>query len=182
MITSSAFFLVLSSALLHATWNSLVKTTSKKSLNIFLISVSHLIFGVVLSFFSIFPPLEAWPYIIISAIVHAVYLVFLYNSYRLGDLSEVYPLMRGTAPLLVTIGAFVFANEFPQWIGLIGILFVSFGIILLSLHNFFFGVSFKAIIFAILTGVCITGYTLLDGLGAREAKYFPCSNIVSAFL
>ena len=170
MITSAAFFIVLGAALLHAIWNSLVKGTSKKSLVVFLIGLAHLIFGIVLSFFSAFPPIEAWPYLIASTVVHSGYLFFLYNSYKIGDMSEVYPLMRGVAPVIVTIGAFIVAGELPVGLSMLGVILISFGIMLLSIYNFFFGISYKAVIFSLMAGACIASYTLLDGFGAREAK------------
>ena len=111
MITLTSYFMVLIAAFLHALWNSLVKTNEKKSLVVFLISLVHLFFGIVLSFFSLFPELSAWPYLIVSTVVHLAYLFFLYQSYKWGDLSEVYPLMRGIAPLIVTLGAFLFIGE-----------------------------------------------------------------------
>jgi len=170
MITLTSYFMVLTAALLHALWNSLVKTNEKKSLVVFLISLAHLVFGIVLSFFSLFPEFSAWPYLIASTIVHLVYLFFLYQSYKWGDLSEVYPLMRGIAPLIVTLGAFLFIGELPLGNGMLGIIFVSFGIIVLSLYSFFYSISYKALNFALLTGICIASYTLLDGIGARESK------------
>ena len=170
MITFTAFSMVLGAAFLHAVWTSLVKTTGKKALVVFLISFVHFVFGSILGCFSSFPEVGAWPYLAASTIVHSAYLFFLYHSYRLGDLSEVYPLMRGIAPVIVTIGAFIFVGELPKGFGLWGVIFVSLGIILLSFYNFFFSISYKAVLVSLLTGTCIASYTLLDGIGAREGQ------------
>ena len=108
MITLNSFFLVLCAAFFHALWNSLVKNNHKKAYIVFLISFAHFIFGIILLFFASTPSLAAWPYLIVSTVVHTFYLYFLYQSYKWGDLSFVYPLMRGVAPLIVTLGAFLF--------------------------------------------------------------------------
>jgi len=170
VITSSAFFLVLGAALIHAIWNSLVKTAGKKALFVFAYSFVHVIVGIIIGSISSFPSWESFPFIMASAIVHVCYYFFLYKSYVFGDLSEVYPLMRGMAPILVTLGAFILVGEFPIGKGIIGIILISTGIILLSIHNFFFSFSYKAVLFAVLTGLCIAIYSLLDGLGVRQTS------------
>ncbi len=170
MITSTAFILVLGAALIHAIWNSFVKTAGKKSLFVFAYCVVHILVGILIGGFSLFPSWEAFPYIITSAIVHIFYYFFLYKSYIFGDLSEVYPLMRGMAPILVTIGSFFLIGELPISTGIFGIIFISSGIILLSVHNFFYSFSLKAVLFAMVTGLCISIYSLLDGLGVRQTE------------
>ena len=170
MISLNAFFLVLIAAFLHALWNSFVKGNKRKATVMILIVLLHFLFGVVLSLFSSFPSVEAWPFLIVSVFVHVLYFYFLFQSYNWGDLSEVYPLMRGIAPLLVTLGAFLFIGELPVGKGLIGIIFISLGIIILSVYGLFNAVTYKSLYFAILTGLCIASYSLLDGIGAREAK------------
>ena len=170
MITLNSFFLVLCAAFFHALWNSLVKSNDKKAYIVFLISLAHFIFGIILVLYSQTPSLGAWPYLILSTVVHTFYLYFLYQSYKWGDLSFVYPLMRGVAPLLVTLGAFLFIGELPLGNGLIGIIFICGGLITLSLFSLFNSLSYKALNFALLAGFCIASYSLLDGIGAREGN------------
>ena len=170
MITLNSFFLVLCAAFFHALWNSLVKNNHKKAYIVFLISFAHFIFGIILLLFASTPSLAAWPYLIVSTVVHTFYLYFLYQSYKWGDLSFVYPLMRGVAPLIVTLGAFLFIGELPLGNGLIGIIFICAGIIILSMYSLFNSLSYKALNFALLAGFCIAAYSLLDGIGAREGN------------
>lgn len=114
------------------------------------------------------PPASAsWPFIAFSAAAECAYSVALAKAYDSGLLAEVYPIARGSSPMLVTLGAFVLANERPATAGLIGVVLVSGGII---------GVAFgrgrpnvMAILTALATGAMIACYTVSDGLGARAS-------------
>jgi drug/metabolite transporter (DMT)-like permease len=112
-----------------------------------------------------FPPSAAWPYLAVSAAVQVVYTLFLLLCYRVADLGSVYPVIRGTVPLLVSLGAAVFAGERPGLPSLLGIGLVSFGIMAMVLGRQSGGA--KAPLLALATGAIIATYTVLDGVGVR---------------
>jgi drug/metabolite transporter (DMT)-like permease len=112
------------------------------------------------------PKIASWPFILVSAAIHVAYNCALVRAYAHGDLGQVYPVARGSSPMLVTLGAAFIVGEWPTSIALAGIMLVSCGI--LSLARGWTQISSKAGIgAALLTGVLIASYTVLDGLGAR---------------
>ena len=161
--------LVLLAAVLHATWNALVKKSGDKLIVLMCIMmVAGLLSALFLPFVGI-PDKASWPYLVLSIVIHSAYYFSLVGAYNHGDLSHVYPLARGSAPLVVLLGGIVFANEIPttnQWLG---VLIVSAGIISLAFER---GLSFdqsnkRALVFALMTGFSIAAYTLTDGIGVR---------------
>ena len=162
--------LVLFAALLHASWNALVKGGQDKLIVLATANFVGTVFGFVCIFILPFPDAAAWPYLIASAIFHTGYYFYLLNAYEHGDLSQVYPLARGTAPLLITTGAWVFADESISIIGMLGICLASCGIIALSFEN---GSPFngknRAVIPALVTSLWIAAYSVTDGIGGRLA-------------
>lgn len=163
--------LVLLAAVLHATWNAFVKSGEDKfvslSLVIFTTSVPSLL---VLPFLPL-PAVESWPYLLISTLVHYVYYAVLVVAYRHGDLSLVYPIARGSAPLLVAVGAWVFAAEALGAWEWVGVAVVSAGIMSLAkpVRAVADDGEIKATAFALLTGLTIAAYSLADGLGVRHS-------------
>ena len=135
---------------------------------------SYQLFGalVCLPFLFVVPlPLVAsWPMILLSVIWHNIYYFTLAKSYRAGDLSQMYPLFRGLAPMLVTIGAIVFAGEWLSAGSMLGIALISFGLISITLLGGKFGrISPQALRWGLATSVMIASYTVTDGLGVRAA-------------
>ena len=161
--------LVLLAAILHATWNALVKGSGDR-LAVFAVSraVEVLIGGAALF---LLPPMAAagWPYVLASAAIHTGYYVFLLKAYQNGDLGQVYPLARGSGPLLVAGLTAAFAAETPTAGGFAGILMVSFGIIGLAFAGGRAPGNGKAVGLALATALFIAAYTLTDGLGVRAS-------------
>ena len=162
--------LVLFAALLHAGWNAMAKSGGTPEYSI----ASYQLVGalVCLPFLFVVPlPLvESWPMILVSVIVHNFYYYTLAKSYRAGDLSQMYPLFRGLAPVLVAIGAAVFANEWLSAGSMLGIGLISFGLISITLLGGQFGkISPLALRWGLATSVLIAAYTVTDGLGVRAA-------------
>jgi drug/metabolite transporter (DMT)-like permease len=160
--------LVLFAALVHASWNAVVKSSGDRVLTFTAIHLTGTALGTVAIFFVGLPDAHVWPYLLVSALVHNLYYVFLLLSYKLGDLSEVYPIARGSSPLMVALGAMVVAGEVPTVMGFGGIALVSLGIISLT----FAGgkptrAGMRPLLAALCTGVLISSYTVLDGLGMR---------------
>lgn len=168
--TLFALSLILSAAVLHATWNAIIKGSSDRALAMGLLNLGHAVLGLVLVFLYAPPAAEAWPFIIASTFIHFFYYGFLLWAYRHGDLSQVYPIARGIAPVLVALGAQVFADEFLSPTAWAGILLVSFGISVLFFGRRHKAANPQAISAAILTGIAIASYSVVDGLGVRASQ------------
>ena len=134
-----------------------------------LIASGHVVLGLLLAAGAPMPSLESWGYIVASTIIHFGYYFLLYHSYRLGDLSHVYPIARGMAPVLVALGAQIFAGETLPPLAWLGVLVTSGGIFLLSGNVFSGRTPPLMVITAMATGLMIASYSLVDGLGVRVA-------------
>jgi len=160
---------VLGAALMHAAWNALVKTGDDRVVTLALLSTVWLVIGGALVAVLPVPARAAWPFVLTSVGLHYVYLLGLLWMYREGDLSHVYPIARGSAPLLLAGGSVLVAGEVlppPEWAG---VALVSLGILSLALQG---GgrrrTAWRPTGAALFTGVVIAGYTLTDGLGVRH--------------
>ena len=161
--------MVLAAAFLHAVWNAIIKGSGDRALTMGLVNLGHGLFGAVLVVMFLAPAQASWPFLIASTVIHLFYYVFLLISYRFGDLSEVYPIARGVAPVLVALGAMSFAGQNLSTEAWIGIGFVSGGILLLYLGRKRSNTSRTAIYTALITGVTIAAYSIVDGLGVRAS-------------
>ena len=165
-----AFAIVLFAGLLHASWNSIVKAQTKGLPVIALIASSAAIFSVVAIPFVPNPSPAAWPYIAISVVLETCYFLFLVLAYRHGGLSHIYPIARGTAPLLVAIFSVTVIGEALTGQGFFAILVIGLGIMSLALTKGVNGLREKRAVFYALGSGCFTAaYTIVDGLGARLA-------------
>lgn len=166
---TEAMGMVLLAALLHAIWNSLIKGGKDKFLTVVAVSMFSTFFAS--TSLGFFPALiiEAWPYVALSLILHTAYSCFLAQSYNYGDLSFVYPIARGVAPLLVAFLSYFFAGETLTVNELVGIGLICTGIMSITLTARGKGTvdSKKAIFFSVGTGCFIASYTIVDGIGAR---------------
>jgi drug/metabolite transporter (DMT)-like permease len=163
------FVLVLLAALLHASWNALVKVGGDPFLRLGVVtSVGGLCTLPFLAVVAI-PDRASWPYLFGSVVIHHGYFLTLAYGYRFGDLSHVYPIARGIAPPLVALIAWAFAGESPGTLGMVAILAISGGIASLAFTDDGRLESLKPLGFALANGATIAGYTLCDGLGGRAA-------------
>jgi drug/metabolite transporter (DMT)-like permease len=157
--------LILGAALLHATWNAILRGGVDR---LWSITVMCAVSAVVAAPFLVFLPLPAqasWPCIGLSATLQVSYCLFLVRAYREGGLAQVYPIARGTSPLLVTLGAVFVAGERLTPAALGGVALVSLGIMALAFEKA--RPSARSTLSAIATGVFVAAYTLTDGVGAR---------------
>ncbi len=166
-MTLSISFAVLLAALLHASWNAMIKGGRDV-----LLDTAAIVAGaglVALPFLPLvdFPSAQAWPYIGASIATHLAYYYLMVNAYRTGDLSLVYPLMRGVAPLITGVLGIVWLNEVPGPAGWLGMLLISVGVILLALRGLDHAPSRAAIGFALANACVIAVYSIIDGTGAR---------------
>jgi len=162
--------LVLLAALLHASWNAMAKSSADGLLAIWLMTLFSGLLGAVGAVFVPFPHSDAWPYLIGSAGIHLAYMLFLVRAYRLGDLSRVYPIARGLAPVVVALLAALFVGEQPTLVQAVGLLFCCGGIISLAFADTAISqVNGRAVAAAVTTGLMIASYTVVDGSGVRVA-------------
>ncbi|TMH04046.1 MAG: hypothetical protein E6H67_11640 [Betaproteobacteria bacterium] len=163
---------VLGAGLLHAGWNALIKSSvgGDALLDTASVVAGSSICGFFVVGFVAFPEASAWPFIAASSVVHFGYYVTLAQAYRTGDLSFAYPLMRGSAPLLVTILGSALLRELPSAQMTLGIVLISLGIVSIALVQ---GGRRKhppsAIYWAFANATIIATYTLIDGAGARAS-------------
>lgn len=164
--------LVLVAALLHATWNTLIKFSGERLLVIACMDSVALLFVVFALGFVSLPPLEIWPWIIASALFELLYRYLLIQAYRVGDLGLVYPLMRGLSPLVVLVLTLVFAGEVLSTQQILGILLIPFGMLCLLCLLWQGGggdrLPWSMLPVVLLIGLCIGCYTFLDGQALRR--------------
>ncbi len=168
---SSVILIVLAAAAMHAGWNAIAKTGLDPFLSICLIGISGSLATMTLLPFMPTPSNELWVWIIGSAIIHSGYKLFLIQAYKAGELSQVYPLARGTAPLIVTLISVLFLNETLNNYQLIGVLVLVSGIWVMAIRGSVTPgrLDGKAVFFAIATSMFIATYTIIDGLAGRIA-------------
>ena len=159
---------VIFAALLHAVWNALVKGGADKYLNMTAVVLGHLPLAIVLMFLVPAPAPESWPYVFAGAALHFGYQLFLLHAYRNGDLTQVYPIARGSAPLIVAAISVLLLGVHLQSIEIFAVLIIGAGIISMSLVRRETGLrNTKAALLALITGCFIASYSLVDGTGAR---------------
>lgn len=167
MTDTTVIFILLLTAVMHATWNTALKAGTDRVLDMAAMRVSGIIFALVLIPFVPLPDAAAWPYLIASAAAHMVYFGCLIAAYNRGDLSQVYPIARGSAPLLVALAAYLTIAETPTALGLAGVIIIAIGIIVAGTGAF--RQNLHAIGFALITGLSIATYSLLGGIGVRAS-------------
>ena len=170
-MTFDVFLAVIAAALMHAVWNAMIKQRLDRFLSISLMSFSMAGLSIVcLPFFPV-PQGMTWVWIILSAVLHTGYKIFLIRTYDAGDLAQVYPLARGAAPLLTAIFGFVLLGEALSPAMALGIVVLCLGIGLMSARGgaLLEKLERSAIGYALITSCFIAAYTLTDGIGGRGA-------------
>ncbi len=161
---------VLFGALLHASWNALIKAGADKALDTALVHFMGALVALPLMLWFGLPARAAWPYIGASLVIHIGYYVALVGAYRHGELGLTYPIMRGFAPLLVTMGSGAVIGEAPSAAAWAGTLGITVGVTLVGLAHPGEALHHrKALGFAFANAVIIAAYTFVDGLGVRAS-------------
>jgi len=164
------FIAVLLAAALHACWNALVKNGSDKHLSMAAVVLGHAPFGLCVLFFVPLPAPQSWPYLAAGTLLHLGYQFFLLNSYRIGDLTQVYPIARGVAPMIVACVSVLALGVELSGTELAAVTTIGAGIMSLVFVRGSDGLmNSRAAMMALVTGCFIAGYSLIDGLGARQA-------------
>ncbi|MEV0265052.1 DMT family transporter [Streptomyces sp. NPDC050617] len=161
---------VLIAAITHASWNAIAHGIKDQLIAFTLVGGGGAVIGVALAFFTPLPASGAWPYLLGSAVLHVVYQALLMRSFSLGDFGQMYPIARGTAPLVVTVLAAVFVGELPDGWQTTGVVVASAGLVGVAL----WGIRgarphWAAIVAAVATGLAIASYTVVDGVGVRAS-------------
>jgi drug/metabolite transporter (DMT)-like permease len=182
MTAALLYGLVILSAIAHAVWNALVKSAGDRALTMVAIRTVGMMLGFVALPFVDWPAAASWKWLAVTAIVMFAYYALLVRSYGVGDMSVVYPLARGLAPVLTTIAAFLVIGEALSTGQIAAVVMISIGIMALS---FGAGASRTAVGFALATGVSVATYSFFAGLGVRSAGtvlgFQACLEIVTGF-
>jgi drug/metabolite transporter (DMT)-like permease len=182
MSAALLYGLVVFSAIAHSIWNAMMKSAGDRALTMVAIRVAGLILGLAALPFVDWPAPESWKWLGLTAAVQFGYYALLVRSYGVGDMSVVYPLARGLAPVLTTIAAFLAIGETLSLGQSAAVGLVSLGIMMLSLGA---GASREAVGFALATGVAVAAYSFFAGLGVRTAGtvlgFQACLEIVTGF-
>lgn len=159
--------IILSAALLHAVWNAIVKTAADRTTMLGLVALGQVLPAAVMIVLLPLPNAQSFPYILISSVVHWGYYYFLGRAYAHGDLGVVYPIARGVVPALVSLWAFLLLGEVLPVAVWLGILLIVAGIILSNWRALRSGVGTSALVLSLCTGLCISVYSVVDGIGVR---------------
>jgi drug/metabolite transporter (DMT)-like permease len=164
---SIVFAVVILAAFLHASWNAIVKSAGDKLLTTIMVTSAAAGLSAALLPFLTIPAAASWPYAVASALLQVVYFLLVAHIYHVADMSQAYPLMRGTAPLIVALVSVVQMGDalsLTAWIGVVGI---CLGVCSIALGNM--RKDRKGVYLALLNALVIAGYTLIDGVGVRRS-------------
>jgi drug/metabolite transporter (DMT)-like permease len=181
----TALGLLLAAAIMHTTWNFLVKRAKEKQVFIWCSLIAGvIIFSPLLLTSSIFP-LSIWPFLVSSSLVEAMYYTILIRAYENGDFSLVYPMARGAAPAFLLVWATFFLGERPRLFGLVGIALLVFGLIIVGGKTWWTmrtapGFSKSALALALGVACCISIYTAIDGAAVHQVSPLPYTVLVIA--
>jgi drug/metabolite transporter (DMT)-like permease len=168
-VSLAIVFLVLFAGLIHAVWNAMAKGISSQATSFALMNVGTAIVSWFALPFIGLPREAAWPFVLASTACHLGYELFLMGSYQRANFSRAYPIARGVAPLLVSIGGLIFASEHIDLQRTFGIFLIVVGIVSLAYVRNSSKLDRVGIYWALATGAAIAVYTVVDGLGVRRS-------------
>ena len=173
LMDSFVFTAVLFAAACHAGWNAAIKTGLDPLASTALITTGAGIVSLALIPFAGLPPAAAWPWVVASVVIHLFYFIGLSEAYQAGELGQVYPLARGSAPLMTAGATTLLLGEKLNGLGWTGIVTLAVGVLLLSLRGGRTGadqhLDRRAVFFALFTAVTICLYSVVDGIGGRTS-------------
>lgn len=166
----TVFLVVLLAAMLHALWNALVKGGGDKGVSMAAVVIGQGLFGLLALPFAPAPDIACWPFLLGGVALHLGYQTFLLAAYRVGDLTQVYPIARGVAPMLVAAVSTIFLGVHLSALETLAVAVIAIGVASLGLTGRSDGaLNGQAALLAVVTGGFIAAYSMLDGLGARVA-------------
>jgi drug/metabolite transporter (DMT)-like permease len=168
-LSPAVTLIVLAAAIVHAIWNAIAHGIKDQAVAFGLIGVGTAVAAVPVIALSARPSPASWPYLATSVVIHMLYCLLLMRSYQYGEFGQVYPIARGTSPLVVTVLAAAFAHERPSAAEAGGVLVVSAGLAILAFGGRRIRSGRTAVLAAAGTGLTIAAYTTVDGIGVRAA-------------
>ena len=170
-MSAFVFLAVLGAALLHASWNALIKSGASKLTSMLILTMVQGGFGALVALTRPFPEAEVWfPWLIASGVFHSGYKLFLAFAYEQGDLSRVYPIARGAAPMLVLgLSGYLLTMDTLSRFEVLGVLILGVGILMMARGVFSNGESRRLVPLALGSALMTAGYSIVDGLGARAS-------------
>lgn len=168
-MSSTVIGLALLAAFLHASWNAFLRTGADRLWTVTVMSVASTVVALPFAVYYGLPAADVWPYVLVSACLQTLYSVLLVAAYRHGELGQVYPIVRGSVPLLVLLGASVLAHEHPTMLQTLGVTLVAVGIASLSFGRA--SAPTSSILYALATGAIIALYATVDAIGVRLAGH-----------
>lgn len=158
---------ILCAALLHATWNAILRRPGDRLRTITAMSVVTAAIAAPVALFLPLPAAQSWVYLGASAVLQLAYSIFLILAYAMADLGQAYPIMRGAIPLFAALGAAIFAHQIPGLHSILGIAAISLGAASLAIGRQ--RISAHALGLALATGLVVACYNVVDGIGVRLA-------------
>ena len=181
-LTPAIIAVVIAAGALHACWNAIAKQVQDRLMAFAWMGLTQAGLSAVVLAVTGLPYRSAIPFAVTSAVIHVGYNLALMNSYRLGAFNQTYPIARGTSPLVVAAGAYLLAGERLGIAALIGVVTLAAGLMSLTFSaGRLTRQDAPAVYAAILTGLTIAAYTIVDGLGVRKA-HDPWAYIALLFL
>jgi len=166
-MTTTVFLSIMAAALLHASWNAIIKIGGNKMTIMFVMTLVQAGFGLVVASGRPLPHGEVWLWLLGSGMFHSFYKIFLSYAYEQGDLSRVYPIARGAAPMVVMGVGALYLSDVVSGREYIGIAVLGIGILMMAQGVFSNGESRRLVPFALGSAMSTAGYSVVDGLGAR---------------
>ncbi len=176
-----AIALLFFSAILHTTWNLLLKQSDDKYISTWWAVFAGSVIFLPLLFFTGLPARETWTLLIASVVVEVVYYGLLSYAYNDSDFSLVYPLARGTAPALIALWSILFLGETPTSGGFTGLIIVILGLIIVGSSGLFYSQKkphLKGIVLALVIALLISIYSVIDGAAVKMTAAFPYAILV----
>lgn len=166
-MSATVIGLALLAAMLHASWNAFLRTGADRFRTVTVMSFAATAVALPFAVWYGLPATEVWPYVVASAALQTLYCALLVAAYRHGELGQVYPIVRGSVPLLVLLGAAALAHQYPTALQALGVTLVAAGIASLSFGKARAPTS--SILYALATGAIIALYATVDAIGVRVA-------------
>ncbi|MBT8409455.1 MAG: EamA family transporter [Alphaproteobacteria bacterium] len=168
-MTLAVLLAILGAALLHAGWNAMIRVGASKTTTMLIMTLVQGAMGAVLLIGRSFPDAQVWAWLLASGVFHAGYKIFLAFAYEHGDLSRVYPIARGAAPLGVLAVSIAVLDEGLRELEIAAILILGLGILIMGRGAFLSGESRRLVPLALGSATMTAGYSVVDGMGARVA-------------
>lgn len=165
------FLAVLFAAVLHASWNAVIRRGDDRFQGMLLLTLTQGVMGLAMALFVPLPSGIVWVWVLGSGVLHTAYKLFLAAAYQHGDLSRVYPIARGSAPMIVVLVGFFLLPDSVQIKEYLGIALIGVGVMMMANGVFKDGETRSLIPLALGSAVCTAGYSLVDGMGARVAGH-----------